>query len=334
LGTLVGGLLQLGMQLPALRREGFVFRPDVAWRDRGVSAVLRLMVPSVIAASSTQVNVMVNSVFASHLGNGPTYWLSIAFRLMQLPLGIFGVALGTVSLPLLARLAVAGHRDGFRTELARGIRLAFLMTIPATIGLIVLAEPIVSVLYQHGRFTAHQAHEAAGDLQYYALGLVGYASLKVLVNAFYAIDRRKTPMFVSFAAIGLNLLFNWYFTWHLGWGHRGLAFSTACIATTNFLVLFFLMRRELGRFHSVALGSLTLRVGIAAAVMAAVCIASTQWLLPGWQATAFWIRLAWLLATIVVATLAFLACATLLQVSELTAITAAFKRRLNRLAAR
>jgi putative peptidoglycan lipid II flippase len=334
LGTLVGGLLQLCVQLPALRREGFVFRPDLAWRDRGVSDVLRLMVPSVIAASSTQINVMVNSVFASHLGNGPTSWLSVAFRLMNLPLGIFGVALGTVSLPLLARLAASGNRDGFRNELARGIRLAFLMTIPASVGLIALADPIVSVLYRHGRFTAHQAHETAGALQYYALGLVGYASLKVLVNAFYAIDRRKTPMFVSFAAVGLNLLFNWFFTWHLGWGHRGLAFSTACIATTNFIVLFILMRRQLGRFHAGALGSLTLRVGVAAAVMAAVCIASMQWLLPAWQSTGFWLRLAWLMGTIVIATAAFAMCATLLKVSELTDITAAFKRRLRRVAAR
>ncbi|HEY6453732.1 MAG TPA: murein biosynthesis integral membrane protein MurJ [Steroidobacteraceae bacterium] len=334
LGTLVGGMLQLVVQLPALHREGFAFRPDLVWRDRGVADVLRLMVPSVIAASSTQVNVMVNSVFASQLGNGPTSWLSISFRLMNLPLGIFGVALGTVSLPLLARLAGAGDRDGFRNELARGIRLAFLMTIPATVGLIVLADPIVSVLYQHGRFTAYQAHETAGALQYYALGLIGYASLKVLVNAFYAIDRRKTPMFVSFAAVGLNLLFNWFFTWHLGWGHRGLAFSTACIATTNFIVLFILMRRELGRFHAGALGSLTLRVAVAAAVLAAVCIASRQWLLPGWHATGFWLRLMWLMGTIVVATAAFALCATVLKVSELTAITAAFKRRLNRLAAR
>ncbi|HTY93552.1 MAG TPA: murein biosynthesis integral membrane protein MurJ [Steroidobacteraceae bacterium] len=333
-GTLVGGLLQLGVQLPALRREGFVFRPDLAWRDPGVTEVLRLMGPSVIAASSTQINVMVNSVFASHLGDGPTSWLSIAFRLMQLPLGIFGVALGTVSLPLLARLAVAGNREGFGTELARGIRLAFLLTIPATVGLIVLADPIISVLYRHGRFTAFQSHEAAGALRYYALGLVGYASLKVLVNAFYAIDRRKTPMFVSFAAVGLNLLFNWLFTWHLGWGHRGLAFSTACIASTNFIVLYVLMRRELGRFHSGALLSLTLRVAVAAAVMAAVCFASTRWLLPGWETRGFWLRLSWLLATIAAAGAAFATCATVLRVAELTAITAAFRRRLIRAAAR
>jgi putative peptidoglycan lipid II flippase len=330
----VGGLLQLGVQLPALRREGFVFRPDLAWRDPGVLDVLRLMGPSVIAASSTQINVMINSVFASHLGDGRVSWLSVAFRVMQLPLGIFGVALGTVSLPLLARLAAAGNRGGFRTELARGIRLAFLMTIPATVGLIVLAEPIISVLYQHGRFNAHQTHEAAGALQYYALGLIGYASLKVLVNAFYAIDRRMTPMLVSFGAVGLNLLFNWLFTWHLGWGHRGLAFSTACVASSNFIVLYVVMRGELGWFESGALVSLTLRVGAAAAVMAAWCLASMHWLLPDWATTGFWLRTAWLLVTIGVGGALFAAIATVLKVSELTAITAAFRRRLRRVSAR
>jgi len=330
LGTLVGGLLQLLVQLPALWRAGYVFRPDFAWGHPDVTEVLRLMVPSVIAASSTQINVTVNSYFSSHLGDGPTAWLSIAFRLMQLPLGVFGVALGTVSLPLLARLAAAGNRGGFRDELARGIRLAFLMTIPATVGLMVLADPIVSVLYRHGRFTTHQAHEAAGALQYYALGLVGYASLKVLVNAFYAIDRRITPMLVSFVAVGLNLLFNWLFTWHLHWGFRGLAFSTACVASSNFLVLYLLMRKELGRFHTLALGSLSLRVGAAAGVMAAVCWASTRWVLPGWESAGFWLRLAWLLTTIGVAGTVFAAGAVALQVSELTAITAAFKRRLAR----
>jgi putative peptidoglycan lipid II flippase len=332
LGTLVGGLLQLVVQLPALRREGFVFRLDLKWRDPGVSEVLRVMGPSVIAASSTQINVIVNSMFASQLGDGPTSWLSIAFRVMQLPLGIFGVALGTVSLPLLARLATAGNRDAFGTELARGIRLAFLLTIPATVGLMVLAEPIISVLYRHGRFTLEQAHGAAGALQYYALGLVGYASLKVLVSAFYAIDRRKTPMFVSFAAMGLNLLFNWLFTWHLGWGHRGLAFSTACIASTNFIVLFVLMRQELGRFHSGALVSLTVRVVAASAVMAGVCVASTHWLLPGWETVGFWLRLIWLFGTILVASAAFLVCAMALKVSELSAVTGALERRLQRAA--
>src|SRR5215475_15792939 len=148
IGTLIGGALQLLVQLPALAREGYRFRPDFHWRDPRVGALLRLMGPSVIAASTTQVNVLINSVFASELGDGPTFWLTVAFRLMQLPLGIFGVALGTVALPLLARMAATGNMQTFRSELARGMRLAFLMTIPASVGLIMLAEPIMSVIYQ------------------------------------------------------------------------------------------------------------------------------------------------------------------------------------------
>src|SRR6201999_4273667 len=133
----------------------------------------------------------------------------------------------------------------FRDELSRGMRLAFLLTIPSTIGLMILAEPIISVLYQHGRFDAYQAAQAAGALRFYAVGLSGYAALKVLVNAFYALDQRKTPMLVSFIAVALNLLFNWVFTFRLGWGHRGLAFSTGCIASCNFVLLYVLMQRHL-----------------------------------------------------------------------------------------
>ena len=124
----------------------------------------------------------------------------------------------------------------FRAELARALRLMFLLTIPSTIGLMMLAEPIMSVLYQHGRFDAHQAAQAGGALRFYAIGLAGYAALKVLVNAFYALDRRKTPMIVSFLRGRLSIwLFNWIFTFRLGWGHRGLAFSTGCVATMQFL---------------------------------------------------------------------------------------------------
>src|SRR6202140_1525182 len=265
IGTLIGGALQLGVQLPRLRRLGYRFRIDFAWRDAGVNAILALMGPSVIAASSTQFNVLVNSIFASTLGDGPIFWLAIAFRLMQLPLGLFGVALGTVTLPLLSRLVVAGQMTAFRTELARAMRLMFLLTIPSTIGLMMLAEPIISVLYQHGKFDAHEAAQAGGALRFYAIGLAGYAALKVLVNAFYALDRRKTPMFVSFLAVGLNLLFNWIFTFQLHWGHLGVAFSTGCGATCNFLVLYVLMVRQLGGLESGRMLVLLGKVAIAGA---------------------------------------------------------------------
>jgi putative peptidoglycan lipid II flippase len=333
MGTLIGGALQLLVQLPAVRRIGYVFHPDLMWRDEGVKAILRLMGPSVIAASTTQVNVLVNSIFASKLGNGPTFWLSIAFRLMQLPLGVFGVALSTVALPLLARMAAVGNATAFRSELARGMRLAFLMTIPASVGLILLAEPIISVLYQHRRFNAYETAQAAGALKFYALGLCGYAALKVLVNAFYAIDRRKTPMIVSFVAVGLNLLLNWIFTIHLGWGHRGLAFSTACVATTNFLILYLLMRHHLGRLESRTMANLLAKLAVASAVLAVCCWAGEHFLLAGWASERFWPKFATLIGVIAVAGAAFFACALGLGIGEVKEIAAAVRRRLGRVTA-
>ena len=330
IGTLIGGALQLLVQLPALRRLGYVFRPDRQWRDPGVRAILRLMGPSVIAASTTQVNVLVNSVFASELGDGPTFWLTVAFRLMQLPLGVFGVALGTVALPLLARMAAAGNTQGFRSELARGMRLAFLMTIPASVGLMVLAEPIISVLYQHGRFGAYETAQSAGALRYYALGLCGYAALKVLVNAFYAIDRRKTPMLVSFVAVALNLALNWLFIVRLHWDHRGLALSTACVATSNFLILYLLMRSHLGRLESRRMAVLLAKVALASAALVAIAWAGAHWLLANWAVQAFWPKCLGLLLVIAAAGAAFFSCANALGIGEVRDIATAARRRWQR----
>jgi len=328
--TVIGGALQLAVQLPSLAGLGYRFRPDLRWRDAGVKAVLMLMGPSVIAASTTQFNVLINSIFASGLEDGAIFWLAAAFRLMQLPLGIFGVALGTVTLPLLSRLVVAGRMDAFRSELARAMRWALLLTLPATAGLMMLAEPIISLVYQHGKFDAYQAAQAAGALRFYAIGLAGYAALKVLVNAFYALERRKTPMVVSFLAVGLNLLFNWIFTFRLGWGHRGLAFSTGCIATVNFLLLYALMQIQLKGLESRRLLLLLGKLAVACAALVAVCAASSRWLLADWQTQAFFIRLAALLGTVTLSALVFAGCGVLLHIEELKELRDALGRRLRR----
>jgi putative peptidoglycan lipid II flippase len=330
IGTLFGGALQLAVQLPPLGKLGYRYHPDFRWRDAGVVSILALMGPSVIAASTTQFNVLVNSMFASTLGDGAIFWLAIAFRLMQLPLGLFGVALGTVTLPLLSRLVVAGQMDAFRSELARAMRLAFLLTVPSTLGLMMLAEPIISVLYQHGKFNAYQAAQAAGALRFYAIGLAGYAALKVLVNAFYALDRRKTPMMVSFLAVAVNLLFNWIFTFRLGWGHRGLAFSTGCVATLNFLILYALMHRHLRGLESRRMLILLGKSAIAAAALFAVCAASSHWLLADWATQPFWSKLSALLGTVIVGALVFGACGAALHIEEIDTLLAAIKRRLRR----
>jgi putative peptidoglycan lipid II flippase len=330
IGTVFGGTLQFLVQLPALAKAGYHYRPDFRWRDEGVKAILLLMGPSVIAASTTQFNVLINSMFASDLGDGVIVGLSVAFRLMQLPLGLFGVALGTVTLPLLSRLVVNGQMDAFRSELARAMRLGFLLTVPSTVGLMLLAEPIISLLYQHGKFTADQAQLAAGALRFYAIGLTGYSALKVLVNAFYALDRRKTPMVVSFIAVGLNLLFNWVFTFRLGLGFRGLAFSTGLIATCNFILLYAMMRAHLKGLESSRTLVSLIKVSLACVPLAAICVASNRFVLADWATQAFLVKLIAVFATIGIAGAAFAGTGYLLKIPELDDLRRALLRRVRR----
>jgi putative peptidoglycan lipid II flippase len=323
IGTLIGGAWQLIGQFPSLWHVGYKFHPDFHWRDEGVRTVLTLMAPAVIAASAVQVNVLINSGFAAsitdasgHVIDGPVSWLNIAFRLMQLPLGIFGVAIGTVTLPLVSKSAALGNTAEFRAILARGMRLAFLLTIPSAIGLAMLASPIISVIYQHGRFTAEMTQQTAGALQFYAIGLVSYAVLKVLTPAFYAIGKRNTPMVVSFLAIGANLFLNWLFTFRLRWGHRGLAFSTSLVATINFLLLYALMRRHIRRLETrqmlIGLGKMC----VAGALLALVCWGANYWWLDAWADLRFFQKLIALFIAIACGAAAFFGAAFLLRVSE------------------
>src|SRR5213594_3922785 len=327
IGTLIGGTWQLIGQFPSLWKVGYRFHSDFHWRDEGVHTVLTLMGPAVIAASAVQVNVLINSGFAASLGNGPVSWLNIAFRLMQLPLGIFGVAIGTVTLPLVSKSAAIGNMEEFRGILARGMRLAFLLTIPSAIGLAMLAAPIISVIYEHGRFTAEMTRQTSGALQFYAIGLVAYSALKVLTPAFYAIGKRNTPMVVSFLAIGANLFVNWLFTFRLGWGHRGLAFSTSLIATINFLLLYALMRRHTRRLETrqtlISLG----KICLAGAALALVCWVANYWWLDAWASLHFFQKLATLLGAVAFGAMTFFAVAFWLRVSEVQDIIDVFRRR-------
>lgn len=329
-GVVIGGFLQLAVQWPSLHRVGYRFRFDMQWRDDGVRNVLRLMGPAVIAASAVQVNVVVNSSFASYLGDGPVAWLNYAFRLMQLPLGIFGVAIGTVTLPLVSRHAAAGDNDLFRSTLARGMRLAFVLTIPSAIGLILLAEPIISVIYQRGRFDSTTAAQTAAALKFYALGLVAYSGIKVLAPAFYAVDRRKTPMLVGFFAIGTNLLLNWYLTFKLQLGHRGLALSTGLVALINFLLLYFLMRAHTRGLEGAKMLVTLLKAGLAGLGLAAVCFAARLWAFADWAQMAFVPKTAWLLATILVGAAVFFGLALGLRVEEISEVRALLARKLGR----
>src|SRR5262245_17011414 len=225
------------------------------------------MGPAVIAASAVQVNVLINSGFAARLGDGPVSWLNIAFRLMQLPLGIFGVAVGTVTLPLVSRTAALGDMAAFRSALAHAIRLVTLLTIPAAVGLILLAEPIISVIYQHGRFTSESTRQTAAALQFYAIGLAAYSAVKVLAPAFYALDKRYLPMMVSIFSIMINFVLNWFFMFKLGLGHRGLALAVSLVAIINFALLYLMMRKHAGPLETGALLGLLAKLVIPLALL-------------------------------------------------------------------
>ncbi len=327
IATLIGGLLQLAVQLPSLRRVGFRFRPDFKWRDSGVRTILGMMGPAMIAASAVQVNVAVNSIFASGLGDGPIAWLNIAFRLMQLPLGIFGVAVATVTLPLVSRSAAVGNTSEFRTALAHSVRLVLLLTIPAAIGLMILAEPIIQLIYQHGRFTHYATIQTAGALRFYAIGLAGYSADKVLAPAFYALDKRHLPMFVSLTSIAVNFTLNWFFTYQLHLGHRGLALSTSLVAITNFFFLYSMMRHYAKRLET---GTMLLTVGkllLAGSVLAVICWLASNFffmrypLAPGWQNALV------MLATICCGASAFFSAAYLLRVAEMHDLVELVRRR-------
>jgi putative peptidoglycan lipid II flippase len=337
IGTLIGGLWQLSAQFPSLRRVGYKYRPDFHWRDQGVRTVLTLMAPAVIAASAVQVNVLVNSAFAArvtdaagHVIDGPVSWLNIAFRLMQLPLGIFGVAVGTVTLPLVSRTAALGDMAGFRSALAHAIRLVTLLTIPAAVGLILLAEPIISVIYQHGRFTAVATRQTAAALQFYAIGLVAYSAVKVIAPAFYAIDRRYLPMMVSILSIIINFALNWFFMFKVGLGHRGLALSTSLVALTNFLLLYIMMRKYAGPLETGALLGLLGKLAIPLALLFGICWLSLQVMFYPGAHSPEWQKIFGVLLVIAVAAAVFFGSAFLFRVDEVRDVVDLIRRKFTR----
>lgn len=316
-GTLLGGFLQFAIQIPTLRQQGFRFRPDFRWRDPGLALILGLMLPSVIAASAVQVNVMVNTTFASFVGKEAVSWLNFAFRLMQLPLGVFGVAVATITLPVVSRIAATSDRSSFGPTLGKALRLAVFLTLPSAVGLILLAEPIISVIYERGEFTAHDSLQTGLALQCYALGLVAYACVKVLSPAFYAIDRRWTPMLVSFAAIAINLGLNYWLIFGLGLGHRGLALATAVAAVFNFATLYLLMWRYQGGMGGWSLLRSVLKCSLASGALAVVCWVGKSHGSEFLEHPSLWVRAVSLLALIAFSAASYAAACFALRVTEM-----------------
>ncbi len=277
-GTLLGGVVQYAVHIPGLRALGLRFRPSFDFSDPDLRQVLRLVGPAVIGSAAVQINVVVNSNFASQISDaggavidGPVGWLGYAFRFMQLPLGLFGVAVASATLPNVSKSAAAGRMDEFRETLSRSLGLVFLLTIPSAVGLIVLRKPIVGAIYEHGEFTSFDTEQTSLALACYCLGLTAYAGLKIVTPSFYALNDVRTPATVAVVSIAANYGLNWTFLRVFGWGHAGLASSTSVVATLNFLVLFFAIRSRLSGVHGRRLLLGLLKIGLSAAAMGVAC---------------------------------------------------------------
>ena len=269
-GVLIGGLLQYAVQWPSLRRAGFRYRAILSCSDSGVRRIFGLMGPAIIGGAAVQVNVLINSNFATSIPyDGPVSWLQYAFRLMQFPIGVFGVAIATATLPTISRSAALEETGEFRRTLGSSIRLAFVLTIPSAVGLAVLGRPIIGLIYERGKFTSVDTDHAAAALACYAAGLAGYSAIKILAPAFYALNDARTPMVISVSMIAVNFVMNWLLVGLLQ--ERGLALSTSTVAMMNFTLLYILMRRRVGgiegRQTAVAVGKILL----ASSAMALVC---------------------------------------------------------------
>lgn len=332
MGTLVGGFLQLGIQIPSLRRVGFRFGLDLKWRDQGVSEVLHLMWPSLIAAGGTQIGVFLNSVFASFTPGqeSANAWLANAQRLQQLPLGLFGVAVATVTLPMLSRLATDGITPAFRGALAKGLRLVLFLTLPSAVGLCLLSHEIVSILFEHGKFTSADVEATAGPLQAYAFGLVFYSSIKVLQPAFYTIGKRFVPMLVSLAIIVFTATVNAITVFVLKWDHTALAWATAAGLFINFSALYINMSRVAGGLETrLLLGSLT-KLSLGVVGMAMICLLAKVSVLSAWSSMSFIMQALSLSITVLFAAGMYFFLSQKLEVEEahefLSIVSRRFKR--------
>jgi putative peptidoglycan lipid II flippase len=282
IGVVVGGAAQLAVQLPSVWRAGFGWRPQ--WnlranlRNEGVRHILWLMGPAMIGNASGQINVLVTTNFAAGLRdaagevmNGPVSWLAYAYRFFALPLGIFGVAIASATLPRISRSAARNDLAEFRDTLSRSVAIILLLTIPSSVGLAIFGERMIGLVYQHGRFHAFDTQQTALALTCYAAGLAGYAALKLIAPAFYALGDSRTPMMVSIASVMVNALTAFAMIRYTDLGHAGLALAASVVSTFSAVTLLILLRPRIGGINGRRLAVSGLKIVLAAGAMGLVC---------------------------------------------------------------
>ncbi|MDR5615962.1 murein biosynthesis integral membrane protein MurJ [Arsenophonus sp.] len=279
-GVFAGGILQLLYQLPYLQKIGMLVLPRISFRNSGVWRVLKLMGPAIIGVSVSQISLIINTIFASFLQSGSVSWMYYADRLMELPTGVLGVALGTILLPSLAKSFSTGDHKEYQRLMDWGLRLCFLLALPCAIALAILAEPLTVSLFQYGNFTAYDAVMTQRALIAYCVGLMGLIVVKVLAPGFYSRQDIKTPVKIAIITLILTQLMNLAFIGSLK--HAGLALSIGLAACFNALMLYWQLRRQAIFSPLAGWGKFLLKLIAALIVMVAVLLLLLNFM-PPWE---------------------------------------------------
>ena len=276
IAVLVSGFLQVGMQWLSLHMRGVRFRFDPDWRDPDLLRIMKLMLPVVIGLGVTQINFMLDGVIAwycvptnTDVGGGNSV-LFYANRLMQFPLGVVGIAMGTAILPLLSKYAARGDKENFVASMNQAIRTTFFVSIPASALMIVLARPIVELVYMRGQFTEVSAERTTAVLICYTAGLWAYCALQIVTRAFYALQDTRTPMKLAFWRVAFNLTLNLTLVWFL-W-EAGIALATAIAATVNLFLMMYILRARMGRIGGRAVMLSGIRICVVTALTCAAAV--------------------------------------------------------------
>lgn len=268
IGVSLGGLVQFLMQSPKLFSMGFTLSPTLDFKNPELLKIIGLTLPMTFGLAVGQVNTVVSSMMASYLQEGSITYLFYSYLLIQFPVGIFGVAMGTALLPSLSSHAANGDMHKVREDLSFGLRLLFFITIPAMLGLACMGLPMVSLLFKRGKFDMAAVHGTATALTYYSLGIVFIVGVRVIASAFYAMKDTKTPVRVATVALLCNVVLSFALMWPLA--HGGLALANSLSAGVNFIALYVLLRRRMGLMDTKRIMRSFVKSAMAGLVMAAV----------------------------------------------------------------
>ncbi len=288
--VLVGGLLQFLYQLPHLKKIGMLVLPRLNLRDAGVWRVMKQMGPAILGVSVSQISLIINTIFASFLVAGSVSWMYYADRLMELPSGVLGVALGTILLPALSRSFSSKNTEEYSRLLDWGLRLCFLLALPCALALAIISEPLTVSLFQYGKFSAHDAQMTQFALIAYSMGLLGIILVKVLAPGFYARQNIATPVRIALVTLAATQAMNLVFFFTLPYPHAGLALSIGLAACLNAGLLFWQLRKQQLFTPQPGWALFLIRLVVAVVVMAAVLLAVMHWM-PAWDQGDMLIRL-------------------------------------------